>query len=391
MTENEELLFQKFLNKTLSEEEWMTLLDYLENPENKKVFNSYVKADFLLHMSFQKEGEPLSYDTLMRSIHDHDSEEKKLTKAWPNQYWWAAAASLILLVGMALGTYHHRADPVNIATPEVVRPSVEQGTDGAILTLEDGTEVTLQKGNSYKNTYVASTNTGEELVYAENASSDVDIYNTIAVARGKQFALTLSDGTRVWLNSDSKLKYPVTFGAEKTRTVELLYGEAYFDVSPAAEHGGRAFEVRQDYQNVTVLGTEFNIKAYADEQQVLTTLVEGKVAVSVRNKSTLLVPNEQAINDVEFDKMAVRQVDAQAETAWRHGLFIFKNKSLGQIAVTLSRWYDIDIEITDNSMETVEFKGALSKDQPLEEILELIKNTKFINNYDIDKDKVVIW
>jgi ferric-dicitrate binding protein FerR (iron transport regulator) len=388
MTENEEVLFHKFLNRTLSEEEWKTLLDYLEKPENKEVFNSYVKTDFLLNMSYQEEGVPLSYDTLSRSI--NNNADQKLTKPWPKQYWWAVAASLILLIGLALGAYH-KSTPLIKETPVVVKTSVEQGTNGAILTLEDGTEVALEEDCSYENSYVTSSSNGEELVYAKNPIGDGNLYNTIAVARGKQFALTLSDGTRVWLNSDSKLKYPVSFDAGKTRTVELLYGEAYFDVSPAAHNQGSAFEVRQDHQKVTVLGTEFNIKAYAEEKQVLTTLVEGKVEVTARNESMLLVPNKQAVNDVESGKMAIHQVDAQAETAWRHGLFMFKNKNLGQIAVTLSRWYDIDIDITDNSMETIEFKGALSKNQPLEEILELIKNTKFINNYGIAEDKVVIW
>ena len=389
MTENEELLFQKFLNRTLSEEEWKTLLDYLENPENKEVFNSYIKTDFLLYMSYQKEGEPLSYDALMRSI--NDKEQQKLPITWPKKYWWAMAASLILLVGLALGTYR-TADTVNIAIPEVVRTSVEQGTDGAVLTLENGKQVALQKGNSYKNAYVTSASNGEELVYSKSSSVHGDVYNTISVARGKQFVLTLSDSTRVWLNSDSKLKYPVSFGAGNTRTVELMYGEAYFDVSPSTEHRGSAFEVRQAHQNVTVLGTEFNIKAYKDEKQVLTTLVEGKVAIATGGgKPIVLAPNDQAVNDVELGQTVVRQVDAQAETAWRRGLFMFRNLNLGEIALTLSRWYDIDIEITDNSMQTVEFKGALSKDQPLEVILELIKNTKFINDYEIAGDKVVIW
>ena len=100
---------------------------------------------------------------------------------------------------------------------------------------------------------------------ADDESKFDELYNTITVARGKQFAMTLSDGTKVWLNSDSKLKYPVSFHPSDTRVVELIYGEAYFDVSPAMENQGSAFEVQQEHQKVTVLGTEFNIKAYANE------------------------------------------------------------------------------------------------------------------------------
>ncbi len=387
MTEKEERLIHKFLDKTLSEEDWKTLLDWLENPENKKVFNTYVKAEYLLHMSFEEKGRNLTYDTLLELM--DENPHQGTPKLWSNQKWWAVAASIVILVGLALGTYYW-VGPSDNGAPELVKKiTIEQGTDGATLTLEDGTKVELKKGSSYKNSY--ATSNGEEVVYADDESKFDELYNTITVARGKQFAMTLSDGTKVWLNSDSKLKYPVSFHPGNTRVVELIYGEAYFDVSPATENQGSAFQVQQEHQKVTVLGTEFNIKAYANETLLLTTLVEGKVAVTYQDSKTMLEPSDQSVVDMELGKIETRQVDVLAETSWRRGLFLFKNKTLEEIATTLSRWYDIDIEIKDRAVGKVEFKGTLSKDQPLEVILELIKNTKFIKNYDIEEDKVVIW
>lgn len=383
MTENEERLTHKFLHKNLNEEEWETLLQWLEDPANKKVFNTYVKMDFRLNMSYRKVDWEASYEAVLQSL-DQDHTTRKL---WPHRRWWAMAASITLLIGLALGWYF-LSDPMDVVSPEVVRTTIEQGTDGATLTLEDGSDILLQKGSSYETPYAKSN--GAEVVYSAANRTSGTIYNTITVARGKQFGLTLSDGTQVWLNSDSKLKYPVSFGPDGNRLVELLYGEAYFDVTPAQESNGNAFIVQQEQQEIAVLGTEFNIKAYPGEARIYTTLVEGKVQVTHGGERAVLAPNDQSVLELGTGVLETVTVDAQAETAWRRGLFLFRSKTLGEIAVTLSRWYAIDIEIAEPSIRDVEFKGTLSKDQPLEEILELIKNTKFINAYDIEEHRVVI-
>lgn len=385
MTEKEEQLIHRFLDRKLTEDEWDMLLTWLQKPANKKTFNTYVKADYYLRLSDSDANMERLYEQVLKSA----NENGRTTGARKFQIGrkWIAAASIVLLLGMGLGWYFYDMTSENQPT-QIVETSIEQGTDGAILTLEDGTEVVLQKGSNYQNNYVTSN--GEQVVYDRKKAKESHRYNTISVNRGKQFAVTLADGTKVWLNSGSKLTYPVHFNPGETRVVELLYGEAYFDVTPATEHGGDAFEVEHGHQNVRVLGTEFNIKAYLEEKQVYTTLVEGKVEVGFGTSQAILVPNDQSVADLENGTLEIQQVDVKAETAWREGLFIFKSKPLGEIVVTLSRWYDVEIVITDSAMKDVEFKGTLSKDQPLEEILELIKNTKFINAYDIEENKVVI-
>src|SRR5690606_24930608 len=160
--------------------------------------------------------------------------------------------------------------------PRIVNKNIDTGSDKATLTLEDGSHIVLGKGTSY-NTQNARSN-GEKIVYGA-AESDIAkvVYNFLTVPRGGQFHVVLSDGTEVWLNSESQLKYPVNFKKGQTRQVELVYGEGYFVVSPSSDHGGTKFVVFNQFQEIEVLGTEFNIKAYKEEENIYTTLVEGKV------------------------------------------------------------------------------------------------------------------
>ena len=150
--------------------------------------------------------------------------------------------------------------------------------------------------------------------------------------------MILSDGTKVWLNSESQLKYPVAFNDGETRQVELVYGEAYFDVSPSTAHKGARFKVFNQSQEVEVLGTEFNIKAYKDETNIYTTLVEGKVAISAAGKNQILKPNQQSNLNLETGSIEITTVDVYNETTWIDGIFSFENKPLKEILKVLSRW-----------------------------------------------------
>ncbi|MCR9228670.1 MAG: DUF4974 domain-containing protein [Flavobacteriaceae bacterium] len=381
MTQNEEQLIHKFLNRTLTDTEWDTLLQWLEDPAHKREFDALVRTDYYLElMKLQDHG-----DARYARMLSHIEDETRKRPLWKRPVTMAAA-SVVLLMGLALGWYLSQTD--RIPTVEVTGTSIPQGTDGAILTLEDGTKVPLKKGRTYQNPNVRSN--GTEVVYTKDKGEGEITYNTLTVRRGEQFALALSDGTKVWLNSDSQLRYPVHFVSGTIRQVELLYGEAYFDVSPAMEHQGDGFLVRHEGQLATVLGTEFNIKAYPQEQQIFTTLVEGSVEVQTGEEKSVLRPDERSVVDPTAHTIKVQPVNAQAETAWRRGLFMFQNKSLSEITVVLSRWYDVDIIIENDSLRTIGFKGTLGKDQPLEEILELIQKTKYINTYELTKEKVVI-
>ncbi|WP_159023693.1 FecR family protein [Formosa sp. L2A11] len=324
------------------------------------------------------------------NLNTHTLKKKKFQ---PNIY--AVAASVVLFISVSVMLLKHTT------TPEFIQPiekivdskSILAGTNKAILTLEDGTEVVLTDQTNYKTNQVESN--GEKIIY-NTASSHHDTasipeikYNYLTVPRGGQYFVKLADGSEVWLNSESQLKFPTAFIEGKTRQVELVYGEAYFDVSSSKKHAGAKFKVYNKNQSVEVLGTEFNIKAYRDESKIYTTLVEGKVVVDSKNNQKDLIPNQKLTLDLLNNNVTVHTVDVQSEISWRDGVFSFKGDALKDIMKVISRWYDIDVQFENKDLENIKFKGVLGKQQNLTQILETIKTLSIIKSYNL-YDKTLI-
>lgn len=311
---------------------------------------------------------------------------KKITNPVRRINWYYAAAA-ILVAFIAVG-YLVKQNFAPEEPPQIIANNIEVGSDKATLTLEDGTHVELGKGVSFKGAHASSN--GENLIYNRaNARNKQIAYNYLTIPRGGQFYVELSDGTKVWLNSESKLKYPVSFVDGDTRKVELIYGEAYFDVSPSTENKGSKFKVYNNKQEIKVLGTEFNVKAYNEEFNIYTTLVEGKVEVGYDAKKQNLVPGQQANFDLQTNLFSVYKVDVYNEISWREGIFSFENKSLKEIMTVLSRWYDTEVVFENKALEKEEFVGVLGKKQKITEILNSIQNFGIISDYQIN-DKTII-
>ncbi|WP_242204263.1 FecR family protein [Aestuariivivens insulae] len=381
-----ENLITKFLVKEANLEELRQLELWISNPKNESLFLEYIKTNAFINFSVNKYDEKTAKAAIVRRIRQEKSVFYNGSKV-SNLVKYAAA---VLVIGMLTVTYVFRGNIFDTTERQdaiVTTTTIEVGTDGALLTLEDGSVVTLEKGESFQ-TQNANSN-GQQIEYkpSEQATTKV-AYNYLTIPRGKQFFVKLSDGTRIWLNSESQLKYPVQFVEGEKREVELIYGEAFFDVSPSTEHKGAKFTVINKAQEVEVLGTEFNIKAYKDEDHVYTTLVEGKVEVNASAVKQILKPNEQSNVNKLNNSILVEVVDAKAEIAWKDGIFSFKGKPLKAIMKVLSRWYDIDVVFENKDLETIKFKGNLFKDQPIDEILSIMKSST-INNYEI-KDKTLI-
>lgn len=308
-------------------------------------------------------------------------------------YWRYAVAATVIGV-FAVSIYNFRNDffdgEKENASQIVTDNSIKVGTDKAVLTLEDGSNVVLEKGQGYQDTHFESN--GEDIVYKVKSSKETNIvkYNYLTIPRGGQFFIKLADGTQVWLNSESQLKYPINFISGKTRTVELVYGEAYFDVSHSSNHEGDKFKIINQNQEVEVLGTEFNIKAYKGENNIYTTLVQGRVTVSSSGNKQNLIPNQQTKLNLTNNKMSMSTVDVDIETSWKKGLFSFKGKPLEEIMVVLSRWYDVEFVFENKALGKVKFNGVIRKDEKIENLLTIIKNTNFINAYDIKDKKITI-
>ena len=255
--------------------------------------------------------------------------------------------------------------------------------------MEDGSQIALKQGESIQTSNAKSN--GKEIIYeASNSSKSEVVYNYLTISRGGQYSLVLSDGTKVWLNSDTQLKYPVTFEKGINRKVELVYGEAYFDVSPSTANNGSKFVVANNAQEVEVIGTEFNIKAYKEESYVYTTLVEGRVIVNLKHSVQELMPNQHLSIDLKNGTTKVSEIDVFNEVSWKDGIFSFEEKSLVDIMKVLSRWYDVEVTFENESIKNEEFIGLLRKDQSLNKIISTIKDYGVIKNYEFNGNQLII-
>lgn len=301
------------------------------------------------------------------------------------KYGKYAAAAVIVLGTVFYFAQHDSKNKIE-TTVASGKPAILPGTDKATLVLGNGQTIVLGNGNTYKGNGV--TTNEKSVTYSDNNAAIE--YNYLTIPRAGQFSLLLADGTKVRLNSETQLKFPNRFIDGKSRSVELVYGEAYFEVSPSSAHKGSHFNVKTKGQNVEVLGTQFNIKAYKDEVNLITTLKEGKVAIDYADKKEELRPGEQSVVNSVTSSFRITPANLDTELAWINGQFVFNDLTLKDIVKVLSRWYDVDFIIKGETIKNEKFKGQFSKNQNLEVILELIKTTNQIKSYEI-KEKTVIF
>ncbi len=384
-------LITKYFTKQASLSELDELTKWIEDPSNKEEFIRYVKINHAIDFNMKKYGTDKSKRQLLKLI----EQEKRAHKLGIVKNFVQYAAVILIFLGIGYFLKNGIVDNApSTIVPEAKAPVeivniIQAGTDKATLTLEDGSSIDLEKGKIIKTKNIKSN--GEELIYDSSNKSTKEIaYNYLTIPRGGQFHIKLADGTLVWLNSESQLKYPVAFAEGKTRIVELVYGEAYFEVSPSTEQQGATFRVLHPSQEIEVLGTEFNVKAYKDETNIYTTLVEGKVSISTATAKQILKPNQQSNLDLKNNQVSVHHADVNQEISWRRGLFSFKGKSLEEIAMVLSRWYDVDIEFSRPALRKVRFNGVLRKEEAIEEILNTIITTNSIKAYEINNKKIIL-
>lgn len=383
MNENIENKLIKFLMNTANIEELEVLTKWLKKDQNKQIFKSYIKINYAMDINTNEFDTENAKKEYLRKIRQDKNLMYRLKVYKVLKY----AAAAVIIFG--LGYFYQQGvfSETQIVEPIIVNNQIETGTDKATLTLADGTDVALIKGEIYQ-TQNATSN-GEEIIYSNSTSQEL-VNNYLTTARGEQFEITLADGTQVWLNSDTQLKYPASFADGESRQVELVYGEAYFDVSPSTSHNGSKFKVNHKSQEVEVLGTEFNIKAYKDDVNIYTTLVEGKVSITSGANSEILAPSQQSNLDIVTNTMSIATKDVYDDVSWREGIFSFENKPLKDIMKSLSRWYDIDVVFADAHLENIQFNGLLYKDHSIIELLNDIKNFGVIKNYEINNKTITL-
>lgn len=293
--------------------------------------------------------------------------------SWMN--WKVAAAILLLIAGAGTLFYLNRAG--STLTPEKpiakIKPAdLLPGSPRATLTLGSGKSVDLESMNTTRLNDEDGTVIDKKeglLVYDKpGASTEEVLYNTLSTPRGGEYQLVLPDGSRVWLNAASSLRFPTRFAGNE-RTVYLT-GEAYFEVT---KNPKQPFHVQlTNGQQVEVLGTQFNVMSYEDESVIKTTLVEGKVKVKQANDIVYLRPSEQSVFGRKDNRLTVTEADVNKEIGWKLGYFEFEDEDLPTIMRQLTRWYDMDVNFSGNIPVKL-YTGSISKKLTLMNVLDILK------------------
>ncbi len=342
-----------------------------ESERNKEYFREFQRV----HLELQ-------WGVYAREVKsDFNVMRKKLRKRSSLRIWYGVAAAMVILLsvgGMLLWDSEKVEEkPVQVAKKKTIQPGKSQ----AILVLSSGEEVAMgnvaQQLEEKDGTSVVVSETGRISYEAAEgnevtAKDTTKVMNRLVIPRGGEFNLTLSDGTRVWLNAETELCYPVQFNGKER--VVYLKGEAYFEV---AKNKKKPFLVQVDDMSVKVYGTEFNVNTY---DKIETVLVTGSVSMNQGGKEVLLQPNQKGVFDQASGKITVEDVDVLAYVSWKNGDFIFRNESLNSIMDKLSRWYGLEVLYQDAGLQDVRLSGNLKRYKDVRELFvsfEKISDARF--------------
>lgn len=297
---------------------------------------------------------------------------------------YAASVVILLTAGIAIWLLN----PDQSATTYVAAlPQFTPGSAKASLVLNDGQEISLDNQLTFTEkdgTIIRNSETGE-LAYQTDITQDTALrYNTLKVPRGGEYRVTLADGTKVWINSESELSFPTRFNGS-TREV-YLKGEAYFEIAPNKK---QPFYVNNNQLQVHATGTAFDVIAYQDEPELKVILTEGKV--NIENKQQILsqlTPNQQFAWNKENGQFTVSTIDPRTATAWKDGNFFFSDEPLESIIRKLARWYNVEIECAEPEIRTYKFSGEIRKYEDATQVLNMLKLTNEIH-YSIEANKKI--
>lgn len=389
----EEIELAKLINRRLhgqlDEGESRILGRWLEEGSNKRRHQKLISPQFIeekrdLYNSIDIDQ---AYQKFVNELN-----HRKIVRVLPVRNWMRYAA--IFLMGLSVASWY-LVSTKNVNNSIEIAKSILPGSEKARLILGNGETIVLEKDQNMVidiDSVIASKDNTLIYLIDRAGRTKVDELNTLIVPIGGMYAVTLSDGSKVWLNSKSSLTYPVQFGKENREVT--LEGEGYFDV---AKDKDRPFIVRSHSGNIEVLGTEFNVSDYPDETRYVATLVEGKVLMTSGANdefSTVLSPGEQAVHEKDLNiPISLQKVDPLIYSAWKDGKFYFEDVPLTEILRTMGRWYNFDVSFENDSLGQIEFTGVARKNKSLHYLLDIISetsNTRYIINQNKDKYEVKI-
>lgn len=383
-------LLERYSRHTATEAELAELTDWMATAGEQEPFDHFITQ--LLHQqaNLQQQGEEPAWETIYEKIRAGRSLPAEITAPAPVRNLrirWIAAASIILLLGAGAWLWSSREKtPAPAATAGTT--NIGPGKQGAILTLANGSQIVLDSlgsGVVASEQGVQVTLSGGQLSYKMLTGPGILSYNSMSTPKGRQFRLQLPDGTRVWLNAASSIRYPVAFSG-KERRVEMS-GESYFEVAPDTK---KPFIVAiNNKAAVEVLGTSFNINAYTDEAHISTTLLDGRIRISgpgTAKMPVVLKPGQQA--QLRHEALSVNNnPDIEKVMAWKNGLFNFEDMGLKEMMRQLERWYDIEV-IYEGNVPDVPFFGKMSRALDLSTVLSALKG--FGLNFRIEENRKLI-
>jgi transmembrane sensor len=385
-------LIIKTINGTINAGETQELDKWLsETPENIAVYNKAIDTKSQLnklevYQLFEKE-------KAWSAIEEKLFTTKTIRFGSRRMLLYAAAILIPVLIttSIALLYFGNKSQPTLASIDSVIRP----GSQKAVLILSDGGTVELDQEeilDDLKQGDVQIKNENNSLIYSDKTGKRKKqplIFNELKTPKGGGYNLNLADGTKVWLNAGSSLKFPASF-SDSTRHV-YLEGEAYFEVS----HNGKPFIVSSGSMDVRVLGTSFNVLAYPDEQELVTTLIEGKVKIQLSQEdepassSRILSPDDQAIINRDESRISVSQVNTSQYTSWIDGKFEFNNEDLDIVMKRLARWYDFEYEFKNIQAKEFHFSARINNTESISTILEMLEMTTDVK-FELKENTIVV-
>ncbi|WP_343702056.1 FecR domain-containing protein [Chitinophaga sp.] len=377
LRERLQYLVNRYFNGTCTEDEQKELARWIDSARNDDTLKELLEEAW----SGYKPDVAMPGEMSERILSAVFEEERPKTRPLHRlQRWWpAAAAAVVLLLAGAAYLFRGAGEGNPVAEQPRYRNEVPAGGNKAVLTLGDGTVITLDSAANgilaqQGNVQVVKTAKGQLSYQGNGAFGNANALNTMRTPRGGEYRLTLPDGTRVWLNAASSITFPVAF-ADHERAVKIS-GEVYFEVAP---NKARPFRVTTGNTTVEVLGTHFNINAYEGEAAIKTTLLEGAVKVNTAYERTVLEPGQQA-RVTGSGKMSVADdVDLDEVMAWKNGYFQFNDADMPSVMRQLENWYDITVTYEGGWVPDRSFGGGMQRSLPLSKVLKILEenNVKF--------------
>ncbi|MEJ2884608.1 FecR family protein [Pedobacter sp. GR22-6] len=370
-------LLRKYANHQISREEYDMLLSYIRKYDSVDDLTLVMDEDWQnLPLGFpvsEARSERLFKNIISDLVHSEGNTDiksaGKKVKIWSLISMAAAALALII---MSIWIYTRNERPSGTPRNLTLSNDIASGGNKATLTLGNGKQINLNEAESgiLVDGHHVTYNDGDAIDVLADGDSDLSNrqIQTITTPRGGTYQVTLSDGTKVWLNAASSLTYAADITGHGFRSVSLS-GEAYFEVSKDTTH---PFIVKTRGQEVKVLGTHFNISSYPDDKTIKTTLLEG----SVRVNNMILKPNEQSI--LENSQLSIVPVNANQVVAWKNGKFVFVSEPIESIMTKLSRWYNVEVIYKGDFSDEI-FTGSISRYDNISKILEKITFTQAVH------------